>query len=61
MDGAVSGSVPHIRDTTCVQVVVEIVLTRNAEALRRRNLRTGWILGAVAMLIALSVWYARLG
>jgi hypothetical protein len=34
---------------------------RDAAAIRRRNLRTGWVLGGVALLIALSVWYARLG
>jgi hypothetical protein len=38
-----------------------IMRSRDAASLRRRNLRTGWILGGVAMLIALSVWYARLG
>ena len=32
-----------------------------AAALRRRNLRTGWILGGVALLLALSVWYSKLG
>lgn len=35
--------------------------TPAAEAMRKRNLRTGWILGGVALAIALSVWYARLG
>ena len=34
---------------------------RDADTVRRRNLRTGWMLGAIAMLIALSVWYSRLG
>lgn len=29
--------------------------------MRKRNLRTGWILGGVSLAIALSVWYARLG
>ena len=41
--------------------MVDTMRTRDADALRRRNLRTGWVLGGVALLIALSVWYARLG
>ena len=32
-----------------------------ADALRRRNLRTGWILAGVALALALSVWYSKLG
>ncbi|GEM_PF-1535748 len=37
-----------------------VTLSDAAEATRRRrNLITGWILGAVALTIALSVWYAR--
>jgi hypothetical protein len=32
-----------------------------AAALRRRNLRTGWILAGVALALALSVWYSKLG
>jgi hypothetical protein len=35
--------------------------TKAADALRRRNLRTGWMLGGVALFIAVSVWYARFG
>jgi len=31
-----------------------------AAALRRRNLRTGWMLGGVALALALSIWYAKL-
>ena len=30
-----------------------------AEAMRRRNLRTGWLLGGVALCLALSIWYSR--
>lgn len=61
MDRAFAGPVPYVRDATCVQVMVDTVRSRDADALRRRNLRTGWVLGGVALLIALSVWYARLG
>lgn len=35
--------------------------TAAAAALRRRNLRTGWILGGVALALALSIWYSKLG
>jgi len=31
-----------------------------AAALRRRNLRTGWILGGVALALALSIWYSKI-
>jgi hypothetical protein len=37
------------------------VQSKTSQALRRRNLRTGWLLGGVALFIALSVWYARFG
>ncbi|MEO7253140.1 MAG: hypothetical protein ABIZ64_02750 [Casimicrobium sp.] len=30
-----------------------------AQMLRRRNLRTGWVLAAIALMIALSIWYVR--
>jgi len=30
-----------------------------AEAMRRRNLRTGWLLAGVALCLALSIWYSR--
>ena len=61
MDRAVAGPVPYLRDAPRIQVMVDTMRTRDADALRRRNLRTGWVLGGVALLIALSVWYARLG
>ena len=35
--------------------------TTTAQTLRRRNLRTGWVLAAVAFSIALSIWYVRVG
>ena len=35
--------------------------TAAAEAMRRRNLRTGWLLGGVALCLALSIWYSRIG
>ena len=31
----------------------------DAQALRRRNLRTGWVLAAIALGLALSIWYVR--
>ena len=30
-----------------------------AQMLRRRNLRTGWVLAAIALMLALSIWYVR--
>ena len=33
--------------------------TVDAQALRRRNLRTGWVLAAIALGLALSIWYVR--
>ena len=30
-----------------------------AGAVRRRNLRTGWLLAGVALCLALSIWYSR--
>ena len=35
--------------------------TDRAQVLRRRNLRTGWVLAAVAFGLALSIWYVRAG
>lgn len=32
-----------------------------AAALRRKNLRTGWLLGGVALCLVLSIWYSKLG
>ena len=32
-----------------------------AAALRRRNLRTGWMLGGVALALMLSIWYNKFG
>jgi len=32
-----------------------------AQMLRKRNLRTGWALAAVAFGLALSIWYVRAG
>ena len=32
-----------------------------AATLRRRNLRTGWMLGGVALALMLSIWYTKLG
>ena len=32
-----------------------------AQMLRRRNLRTGWVLAAIAFGLALSIWYVRAG
>ena len=34
--------------------------TAAAETMRKRNLRTGWLLGGVALCLALSIWYSRL-
>ncbi len=31
------------------------------QMLRRRNLRTGWLLAAIALALALSIWYVRVG
>ena len=32
-----------------------------AAALRRRNLRTGWMLGGVALALMFSIWYNKFG
>lgn len=32
-----------------------------AQLLRRRNLRTGWVLAAIAFGLAFSIWYVRAG
>jgi hypothetical protein len=32
-----------------------------AAEMRRRNLRTGWVLAGIALALALSIWYSKLG